>query len=155
MDKTADSHRLLQMIITFGFVDVSWVFFRAGSTRQALSVIKRIIGLAEGCWFTWGSNLKAMGLTKPTRNLLVIALAILLAVDVCKYKGIDLIDWLCRQGIWLRWLVYYGSIFGILIFGVYGPGYVSSKLIYLQFYMTLTLLFTGLPVNSNTLNSDR
>ncbi len=133
VDKTADSHRGLQMLLTFCMVDFSWIFFRATFFRGALVIIKKIFGLAQGNWFTWGDNLNAMGLTPATRNVLVISLAILLFADICKYKGISLINWICRQGLWLRWLIYYGAIFGILIFGVYGPGYDASQFIYFQF----------------------
>ena len=132
VDVTAFSHRLLRMLTTFVLVDISWIFFRA-SFRQGLEILKRILGLAEGVWFTWGDNLEIMGLTPQTRNLLVVALAILLIADICKYRGIRIIDWICRQGLWLRWLVYYTAIFGILIFGVYGPGFDASQFIYFQF----------------------
>ena len=40
---------------------------------------------------------------------------------------------LARQNIWFRWLVYYGLIFAVLIFGIYGPGYDASTFIYFQF----------------------
>jgi hypothetical protein len=58
---------------------------------------------------------------------------ILLVVDLCKYNGIQLIDWITKQGIWLRWVIYFTAIFGVLIFGVYGPGYDASQFIYFQF----------------------
>lgn len=128
----AFSHRLLRMLTTFVLVDFSWIFFRA-SLAQGMEILKRIAGWGEQAWFTWGSNLESMGLTAQTRNVLVISLLILLFADICKYKGIKLIDWLCRQGIWFRWLVYYTAIFGILIFGVYGPGFDASQFIYFQF----------------------
>jgi D-alanyl-lipoteichoic acid acyltransferase DltB (MBOAT superfamily) len=132
VDKNAFSHKLLQMIITFGFVDASWIFFRA-TFRQALSIGKRIVGLGGGNWFTWGNNLEAMGLTLATRNLLIVSLLILLIVDLCKYNKINLIVWITKQGLWFRWLIYFTAIFGILIFGVYGPGYDASQFIYFQF----------------------
>lgn len=132
VDKTADSHKLLQMIMTFVLVDISWVFFRA-TFRQAFDILKKIAGFGSDYWFTWGSNLKKMGLTRNTRNVLVISLLILLVVDVFKYRGVDLIEWLGKQGIWLRWLVYFAGIFGVLIFGIYGPGFDASQFIYFQF----------------------
>lgn len=132
IDISAFSHKLLRMLTTFVLVDFSWIFFRA-SFRQGLEIMKRIVGLDEQAWFTWGSNLESMGLTVQTRNVLIISLMILLFADICKYKGIKLIDWLCRQGIWFRWLIYYTAIFGILIFGVYGPGFDASQFIYFQF----------------------
>lgn len=132
VDETASSHQLLQMCTTFVLVDISWVFFRA-PFGQAVTILKKIAGLGAQRWFTWGNNLEAMGLTAATRNLLVVSLAILLVFDICKYKKTDVITWICRQGVWLRWLIYYTAIFGILIFGIYGPGYDASQFIYFQF----------------------
>lgn len=132
IDENASSHKVLQMLITFALVDLSWIFFRA-SFSQSFSILKIMAGMGTQSWFTWGNNLTAMGLTEQTRNLLVIALAIMMFADICKYRGISIIQWLCRQGIWLRWLVYYVAIFGILIFGVYGPGFEASQFIYFQF----------------------
>lgn len=131
-DPAASSHRLLKMLVTFGLVDISWVFFRA-SFRQGLSILKTIAGFREDYWFTWGNNLQAMGLTLATRNILIVALLILLVTDVCKYRGMNTIEWVCRQGIWLRWLIYFFGIFGIIIFGVYGPRFDASQFIYFQF----------------------
>ena len=65
--------------------------------------------------------------------MLIVSLLIMLIADLCKYNGIHLISWLTKQAIWFRWLVYYAAIFGVLIFGVYGPGYNASAFIYFQF----------------------
>lgn len=132
VDEQAFSHKVLRILITFGLVDFSWIFFRA-SGRQGIEIVKRIFGLAGDFWFTWGDNLAAMGLTYQTGILLVVCLLILFAADLCKYNGVCLIEWIGKQGIWLRWLIYYAAIFGILIFGVYGPGYDASQFIYFQF----------------------
>lgn len=132
VDVNATSHKILQMLTTFLLVDLSWVFFRA-PFRQGVNIIARILGLKGDRWFTWGNNLEAMGLTLATRNVLVVSLGILLLADICKYKKISIIQWLTRQNLWFRWIVYYMAIFGILIFGVYGPGYDASQFIYFQF----------------------
>lgn len=132
VDKNAPSHRTLQMLLTFLLVDISWIFFRAPLT-QGIEIIKKILGFGALPWFTWGDNLTAMGLTLQTRNLLIVSLAVLLFADICKYRGVRVIEWLNAQGIWLRWLVWFAGIFGVLIFGVYGPGYDATQFIYFQF----------------------
>ena len=132
VDTNAFSHKLLKGIITFGLVDVSWIFFR-NTMYHSLVILYRMAGLSPNHWFTWGNNLKVMGLTTETRNLLVVSLVVLLFADICKYKGIDLIEWITKQGIWFRWLIYFIGIFAVLVFGVYGPGYDASQFIYFQF----------------------
>ena len=74
-----------------------------------------------------------MGLTVQTRNVIVISMGVLAVADICRYLNFSVIKWITKQGVWLRWLIYYAAIFGILIFGVYGPGYDASQFIYFQF----------------------
>ena len=133
VDETSFSHRLLRILLTFSLVSVSWIFFRAGSVSQGIEILKRILGFSGTCWFTWGDNLTVMGLTEQTKDVLIVCLGILSAADICKYRNIHLIAWITKQGIWFRWLIYFTAIFGILIFGVYGPGYDASQFIYFQF----------------------
>ncbi len=133
VDETSFSHRLLRILLTFSLVSVSWIFFRAGSVSQGIDILKRILGFSGTYWFTWGDNLTVMGLTEQTKDVLIVCLGILAAADICKYRNIHLIAWITKQGIWFRWLIYFTAIFGILIFGVYGPGYDASQFIYFQF----------------------
>ncbi len=74
-------------------------------------------------------------LTLSERNFFVmlLGLILLMATDYRKRKGTDFKGVLARQNIWFRWLIYYALIFGILIFGVYGPEYDASAFIYFQF----------------------
>ncbi len=133
VDRSVFSHKLGRILTTFVLVDISWVFFRAESFWSALDILKRMAGIGVEYWLTWTNNLEAMGLTSATRDLLVVSLLILLVVDLCRYNGIRLGAWLAKQGLWFRWLVYFTAVFGVLIFGVYGPNYDASAFIYFQF----------------------
>lgn len=133
VDETSASHKVFQTIVTFLLVDFSWIFFRADGFRRAMEIIKRILGIMGGKWFTWGDNLAAMGLTLGMRNVLVVSLGLLCIVDLFKYHKVNLIEWILKQRWWLRWSLYLAVIFGILIYGIYGPGYDASAFIYFQF----------------------
>lgn len=126
------SHKVIKTVITFGLIDVSWVFFRA-TFRQALSILKQMAMFWQSSWFSWGHNLEAMGLNEKTVWALVIAVVVLFAADICKYCHFDLNAFILKQGIWMRWLIYMTAIFAILIFGIYGPSYDASEFIYFQF----------------------
>ena len=65
--------------------------------------------------------------------ILLGVLVVLMIVDNWKRKKVDIKGTLDRQNIWFRWIVYYGLIFAVVIFGVYGPEYDSSAFIYFQF----------------------
>jgi len=132
VNRNAFSHRFLKVMVTFGLVDISWIFFRAKGVREAVSIIKGIFtrvnlrGLIDGRLFH-------LGMETSRFNVLMVALIVLLFVEVLKYLKIDVTDKLCRQGIWFQYMIYLIMIFSVLIFGVYGPGFEESQFIYFQF----------------------
>ena len=64
--------------------------------------------------------------------VLALALAILLAVSIIQERQ-SLRELISRQRLPLRWALYLLCLFGVLIFGIYGPGYDSAQFIYMNF----------------------
>lgn len=130
----AFSHKLARVVCTFFLVDISWIFFRAQSVREGLGVLSRCLGLTGGEWLTWGDNLSKLGLEGGEKlNVLLLSMLILFTADLLSLKGIRFREWLKGQGLWLRWLLCYAAVAGILIFGIYGPEYDAQQFIYFQF----------------------
>lgn len=122
----------LQWIGTFLAVDFAWLFFRAASVKDAFSMIGRIFGE-----FRIGDILNremavSLGLEMGNIIVLSIALCILFLSDFLKDKG-RIYKKIWQLPIALRWIVLYIAMFGILIFGYYGPEYNASQFIYFQF----------------------
>ena len=74
-----------------------------------------------------------MALPQKDFFVLLVGLIALMLVDYWKKQKKDIKGALDRQNVWFRWLVYYGLIFAVVIFGVYGPEYDASTFIYFQF----------------------
>ncbi len=130
------SYRLLRRLITFAAVDFSWFFFRAEGLKTALQMLRygiRNMGLFSFFDPETLLGINTMVLSEKSFFLMLLCLVLLLWVDSLKRQGVDFKGILARQNIWFRWLVYYGLIFSILIFGIYGPGYDASAFIYFQF----------------------
>lgn len=122
----------LQWIGTFLAVDFAWLFFRAASVKDAFSMIGRIFGE-----FRIGDILNremavSLGLEMGNIIVLSIALCILFLSDFLKDKG-RIYKKIWQLPVALRWIVLYIAMFGILIFGYYGPEYNASQFIYFQF----------------------
>lgn len=132
IDRKVFSHRLLKIVVTFLLVDFTWLFFRAATINDALIMLKRMV-TGWNPWVIFNGSLLQMGLDGADMLILVISLVILFIVDFCKYQKVHLTGWLCRQGMWFRWMIYLGMLFFILIFGIYGPAYDASQFIYFQF----------------------
>ena len=130
------SYRLLQGLVTFLLVDFAWLFFRAEGFGIALQMLRHGAAnpgfdslFSRDTWF----GINTMALSEKSFHVMLVSLVLLMCVDWLKRRGVDLKAVLARQNIWFRWLVYYGLIFAILIFGIYGPAYDASAFIYFQF----------------------
>lgn len=126
------SHKALKTLSTFVMIDISWIFFRA-TMGQGVAILKSITQFWKPGWFQWGVNLNVMQLSDGRIWIVVFALMILIGADICKYVGFQVSTFIMKQGIWLRWMIYLAAIFGVLIYGIYGPAYSASEFIYFQF----------------------
>ena len=132
LDRERPSYRLAQILKTFFTVCVGYVFFRADSLRHARAILTQMF--TDTLWPKLLTlDLTSLGLDAKEWNVLLLALALLIAVDICRSKGLVVRDYLRAQGLWLRWLVWLGGLFAVLIYGVYGPGYDAASFIYFGF----------------------
>ncbi len=131
-DRTTKSHRLLLSVLTFLVVTLCWIFFRAGSTSQALDLIHRMFS-GFGLWQLTDGTLLSMGLDGKDWNVLLFFGAIMCLVDSWRKKGIPIQKRLASQNIWFQWLLLFFGILAIVIFGAYGSDYDASAFIYFQF----------------------
>ena len=123
---------LINMLITFIFVDLAWIFFRADTMQHAFAVINGIVHMNDAMLLANGS-LYDLGLNKPNFIVLIVSLMILLCSDICKYRGIKLRSVILNANIAVRWTIMIFSILAILIFGIWGSGYSATNFIYFQF----------------------
>ncbi|MCI6376841.1 MAG: MBOAT family protein [Clostridiales bacterium] len=126
------SYRMLQRIITFALICLTWVFFRAESLAQAMDIFRQIFSV-HNPWIFFDETLYSLGLSRLELGILLVAICALLAVDIAHEHGVSLRDRLAEQNLVFRWLVYLAAIVFILVYGVYGVGYDASQFIYFQF----------------------
>lgn len=129
------SYRLFQRLVTFALVDFAWLFFRARGFMAAFRMLRRCavnFGLASLLDPKTVIGFSTMGMDEKDFYVMLIGLVVLGLADYFRQR-VDLKAALDRQNIVFRYLVYYGMIFTVLIFGVYGPEYDASAFIYFQF----------------------
>ena len=123
-------------------------FFQKSRTF-CLFVISRIITIPvslEGVWYTFRAiltnfspwklvdgSLLDLGLSSSRFLVLAIALFLVWLVGIQHEKGIQIREWIAAKPLPIRWLIYYGVIFAVLVFGAYGLGYNASDFVYMQF----------------------
>lgn len=126
------SHKLMQMIFTFLLIDFAWIFFRANTMRDACGFIGRMFTTLDiGTLFN--GALLQMKLDGTELVILLCAMVVLGLISILHYRKIRIREVLAQQGIWFRYILYFGLLFTVLIFGVYGSNYDASQFIYFQF----------------------
>ena len=126
------SYQLLQGIFTFIMVDYAWLFFRAASMKQALSILYKIksdFRLGDTIYY----NLYLLSMEESRFIILVIEIIILLIIDILHEKGFSIISWVNRQNLVFRWSVYLSVIVALFIGILYNYGADVSSFIYSQF----------------------
>ena len=148
IDVTCFAHKLYQVIFTFSLVTFAWVFFRAGSLSNSLSIIKKILKTLISPYNFSHQLLNPMTYKKllpivdndsnyVTKfilyevNFAFILISFLMIIEFIQRK-IHLRDELMKNTLWFRWVVYLLLIYSIIIFGFYG-GYTKPLFIYFQF----------------------
>ena len=119
--------------VTFGLVDLSWLFFRAGGVMLALKMLKRIYLDFNIGFLCLDSFYNIFG---TTRNfaIIIISLIVVLIVDMVRRMGFSIQRYILEQQIIYRWVIYFAIVGTIFIFGTYGGGYEQqAQFIYFQF----------------------
>ena len=83
-------------------------------------------------WQLFDGTLFAMGLDRADFAVLVIALCIVRRISLAQEKG-SVRESVAGCNIVLRWILYIGAVFAVMIFGMYGPGFNAADFAYMQF----------------------
>lgn len=132
IDIGSKEYQIVQIASTFFLIDFSWIFFRSQSCGDALKIIRQMFRIFNP-WIFFDGSIYTLGLNAEEFLIAVLAILILLSVSVLHSKGVHLRRWVGNQKLFVRWTIYYGAIFMILIWGIYGQGYEQTQFIYFQF----------------------
>ena len=130
--KDEKSYRVFTQIVTFLTVTGCWMFFRAGSTRQAVHLIRNMF-VNGGLWQLTDGSLLTLGLDAKEMNVLIIGIFIMILVDRLKNRKIDVPAFFAERAEIVQGLVLLFGIMFIVIFGIYGTQYDATAFIYFQF----------------------
>ncbi|MCM1086946.1 MAG: MBOAT family protein [Muribaculaceae bacterium] len=123
--------RGFRVAVTFCLVDFTWLFFRAASLGDAITLLKRFVLEFRPQWFLSESLPAAFG-GDANFMIIMVSLLILFAIDFLLYKGIDFRTIIFRQQIVFRWALYLLIFLVIISWGAYGA-YEQKQFIYFQF----------------------
>lgn len=116
----------IKRLLVFLFCNIAWVFFRAQNLGEAVWVLEKLLSDWKGMysWLLMSLDVRIMDL------LLLFAAILLLAIyDYASLKK-DVLEWLNKRPVIVRWTVYLGLIW-FTLFCI--PSVGSSEFVYFQF----------------------
>lgn len=125
--------QLFQMARTFCIISLGRIFSNADSLDASLQMFRLIPRNITNRSILLRVLKGGIGLDKYNWAVLFLFVMIMLLVDYQHEKGVQIREKIASQKIVFRWIIYYGAIFAILVFGMYGPEYDSASFIYEQF----------------------
>ena len=123
------SWHLFQSLRVFFLISSGNIFFRAGSISAALHMMR--LGLRFNPLAFFGGVGALFG-EQSDLNIAACGLLVLLIVSALSEKK-SVRERLAEQNLVFRWLVLLALLFAVLIFGMYGPEFVSQDFIYKGF----------------------
>ena len=132
LDKMGKVYKVMQVMVTFVLVDFAWLFFRADSTGRALRMARAMITEFK-LSVLWDGSLYTLGIKQAEFIFLLLAVALLVAVDWLHYHRRYVLD-LMKDWHWtVRTCLYTGLLMSVVIFGVFGVNYDEGTFIYFAF----------------------
>jgi hypothetical protein len=120
------------VFITFNLVNIAWIFFRSGSVTKSFEMIKTIL-TSQRISVLFDGTLYKYGLSEKSFTVLILFIVLLIIVDTCKYRAVDIGLWVRQRFILYRWTIWIVGILCILVLGIYGVGYNAADFIYMKF----------------------
>lgn len=123
----------VRMGITFLLVTFAWMIFRADSLTHFAGLIKNMFAIWNPEVILDGDAYYKMGLSRLQTVPLVLGIVSLFGADFLHEKNISLREWTARRPLIIRWIIYLAMIMTVLVFGTYGPAYLTNQFIYGRF----------------------
>lgn len=124
--------RLVKVPVTFAFVCLSWLFFRAKSMTEAFGLLRRLFenfapsSLAHNLNSDYGTGGVQIA-------ALMVSIVLMMAVDLLRYRNFSVKKWVLSKHWIIQSLLVSTALLFILVFGVWGGDYNPAAFIYFQF----------------------
>ena len=122
---------IVRIVRTFFLVCIGDLFFRAASVGDAFAMLRKAVSVWNPSVLINGS-LFELGLERIEAVIAAAALLLLYLVSLLQQKG-SVREQVARIPLPIRWMIWYALLFGVILFGCYGPGYSASEFIYQGF----------------------
>jgi D-alanyl-lipoteichoic acid acyltransferase DltB (MBOAT superfamily) len=135
LDKIPFLQKVIRILFVFHIVLLGWIFFSANTFSDAIFIITHLFTDINDVIFNMlhigqGKGMLNFVFDLPKVEIFIAMIAMLvLGIHHIIQRKQPVSIWLSSKPIWLRWMVYYGLLLSILVFGYLEP----NEFIYFQF----------------------
>ena len=131
------SFHLFQSVRTFLIYAIGIVFFRADNLSAAFSFLGDVGGVLFGRhwnpWILFDGSIEMLGVSATDMSVILFSVVLLLVVGVLREKYGYAREWVNRQLLPFRWIIWCGLFLLVVLYGKYGAQYDSVNFIYQAF----------------------
>lgn len=131
MKTESDSWKLFQMARTTAIFMVGRILTRPEGLWKTKLVLKSIL-TEFNPWILFDGTLYNYGFSQRDMLISVVFTVLFGVVSWYQLRG-SVREWISRQGVVFRYLIYVLAVLSVLVFGVYGPGYNSAAFAYMAY----------------------
>lgn len=132
LDENALYYRIPQRLKTWIIIFTGELFFRADSLGAGLAMFQSLFH-QFGIKQLWDGTILTLGMDLADYLAIIVGTVIAAVVGSIKERNLLGEEGLQKFALPVRWAIYYGLIFAIIIFGAYGIGYQRVDMIYAGF----------------------
>jgi len=135
INEQAISWKIFRILRTFFLLVIGRYFIRAKDLTQALELFHKTFDDFKwsGIHILFDGSLYGYGLDYKNIYLMYACILLIITIDILHDKNMRFRELLMKQDIVFRFIIYFVALFGIIIFGIYGPGFSSASFIYQEF----------------------
>lgn len=120
--------RIVRMVLTFFFVMIGWIIFRAPSLHTGISVVASLFRFNP--WVLTNGGIYGLGLDRNNFAVLNISILVLIIAGILQEKNINIGEKFRSWSMSGRFVLYFIAIISICVFGTYGFGFDAKDFIY-------------------------
>lgn len=133
INETIFSYQILLRLKVLILTSIGNMFFRLNSINEVFTLLFNGIRDCNPWVLFDGSILKRGGINYGDMNIIIIGITLMVIVGRIQEKYISARTWISSQILWFRWIIWFGLLILVLVFGIYGPGFSVSEFIYRGF----------------------
>ena len=132
IDTESDLWKNFQIVRTFLIFCGGRLLTAPGDIRVSMEIIKSMF-TKFNIWIWFDQSIYELGLDRQNLWAGLFALVLLWFISYKQEHGTNIREKIASYPLPLRWILYYGLFFAVLVFGMYGSGFEASAFVYMQY----------------------